>query len=66
MSLRKPDCRCQMIAPSVTIALNKKKELIKAAKAGVQPQEQKAIARRFIGDNGIKGKSVVVEVLDKR
>ena len=52
-------------ATSVSITLNKKKELIKAVKAGVQALERKAIARRLLRDNGIKGKSVVVEVLDK-
>ena len=54
-----------MLAPSVQITLSKKKELIKAVKAGVQPKERSAIARRFLQDNGISGTEVVVEVLDK-
>ena len=54
-----------MLAPSVQITLSKKKELIKAVKAGVQPKERNAIARRFLSDNGISGETVVVEVLDK-
>jgi len=54
-----------MLAPSVTITLNKKKELIKAVKAGCQPKERRAIARKFLQENGIAGTKVVVEVLDK-
>ena len=54
-----------MLAPSVQITLSKKKELIKAVKAGVQPKERSAIARRFLQDSGISGTEVVVEVLDK-
>ena len=47
------------------ITLSKKKELIQAVKAGLQPKERNAIARRFLSDNGISGETVVVEVLDK-
>jgi hypothetical protein len=54
-----------MLAPSVQITLSKKKELIQAVKAGLQPKERSAIARRFLSDNGISGETVVVEVLDK-
>ena len=58
-------CRCQMLAPSVQITLTKKKELIQAVKAGCQPKERRAIARRFLQENGIAGTKVVVEVLKK-
>jgi hypothetical protein len=44
-----------MAAPGVQITLSKKKELIQAVKAGVQPKERRAIARRFLQDNGITG-----------
>ena len=54
-----------MLAPSVQITLSKKKELIQAVKAGFQPKERRAIARRFLQENGIAGTKVVVEVLDK-
>jgi hypothetical protein len=51
--------------PAVQITLSKKKELILAVKAGLQPKERRAIARRFLRENGIAGTKVVVEVLDK-
>ena len=54
-----------MLAPSVQITLSKKKELIQAIKAGCQPKERRAIARKFLQENGIAGTKVVVEVLDK-
>ena len=51
--------------PAVQITLSKKKELILAVKAGLQPKERRAIARRFLRENGIAGTKVVVEVLKK-
>jgi hypothetical protein len=55
-----------MLVPSVSITLNQKKKLIRDVKAaGVHVHERKEVARAFLRDNGVKGETVVVEVLDK-